>query len=182
LPFENDEKLMKTTLIYNPQSGPGFSPRPEEILNMLRKIGHDPTHVPTASEIDLDRALAEVEDLVVVAGGDGTIRAVALRLLGRDVKIAPVPMGTANNIAHLLALTGNPLEIVAGLADPIQKALDIGHVQTPDGSASTGERTSNWTQSANTFVGRGTRPSPMSRVNPTCIPVRRSARGARRPA
>jgi diacylglycerol kinase family enzyme len=126
---------MKTTLIYNPQSGPGFSPRPEEILNMLRKIGHDPTHVPTASEIDLDRALAEVEDLVVVACGDGTIRAVALRLLGRDVKIAPVPMGTANNIAHLLALTGNPLEIVAGLADPIQKALDIGHVQTPDGSA-----------------------------------------------
>jgi diacylglycerol kinase family enzyme len=126
---------MKTTLIYNPHSGPGFSPRLEEIMDILRKIGHDPTHTPTESEVDLDRALAEVEDLVVVAGGDGTIRAVAIRLLGRNVKIAPIPMGTANNIAHLLALAGNPLEIVAGLADPIQKALDIGHVQTPDGSA-----------------------------------------------
>jgi diacylglycerol kinase family enzyme len=135
LPFGNDEKLMKTTLIYNPKSGPGMKLGPEKIMELLRKSGHDPTHVPTESEADLDRALAEVEDLVVVAGGDGTIRAVAIRLLGRDVKIAPIPMGTANNIAHLLALAGNPLEIVAGLADPMQKAVDIGRVQTPDGPA-----------------------------------------------
>ena len=130
-----DEKLMKTTLIYNSHSGTGFSPNADEIMDMLGKNGYDPIHVPTKSEGDLDRVLKEVEDLVVVAGGDGTIRAVAIRLLGRDVKIAAIPMGTANNIARLLALQGSPLEIVAGLADPIQKAVDVGRVQTPDGPA-----------------------------------------------
>lgn len=124
---------MKTTLIYNPQSGTGFNPGPDEIMNTLRQIGYEPNHIATASELDLDRALANVQGLVVVAGGDGTIRAVATRLLGSNVKIAPLPMGTANNIARTLKLIARPLEIVAGLADPIERTIDIGCVETPDG-------------------------------------------------
>lgn len=126
---------METTLIYNPQSGAGFNPGPDEILNGLRAIGYEPNHIATASEADLHRALADIQGLVFVAGGDGTIREAAIHLLGSDVKIAPIPMGTANNIARTLELFGSPIEIVAGLADPMERCLDIGRVQTPDGPA-----------------------------------------------
>ena len=44
--------------------------------------------------------LARAKGLVVAAGGDGTVRAVALRLLGRDVPVAILPMGTAGAFAE----------------------------------------------------------------------------------
>ena len=40
-------------------------------------------HIVTATEEELDGELADAKDLVVVAGGDGSIRAVAICLLGR---------------------------------------------------------------------------------------------------
>jgi diacylglycerol kinase family enzyme len=43
-------------------------------------------------------------------------------------------MGTANNIARMLALTSNPLEIISGLANPLERDLDIGRVTMPQGS------------------------------------------------
>jgi YegS/Rv2252/BmrU family lipid kinase len=124
---------MHVTLIYNPQAGRTVQLGPEQILEALRQIGFDPVYRPTSTETDLDRVLEEARDLVVVAGGDGSIRAVAICLLGKNISIAPLPMGTANNIARMLALTASPLEIIAGLADPAERAVDIGRVQTPQG-------------------------------------------------
>lgn len=124
---------MQTTLIYNPHSGIGLKPRPEEIMNALRRIGHEPVYVPTSKETDLSHALEDVQDLVVVAGGDGTIKAVATRLLDRNIPIAPVPLGTVNNIARILGLNASPLEIVEGLGKPHERTLDIGRMHTPHG-------------------------------------------------
>lgn len=124
---------MQTTLIYNPQAGIGPHPGPNEIIEALRQIGHEPVYRPTSTESDLDQALAEARELVVVAGGDGSIRAVAIRILGRDIRITPLPLGTANNIARMLGLTGKPLEIIAGLSDPVRRNLDIGRMLMPQG-------------------------------------------------
>ncbi len=126
---------MQTTLIYNPQAGLRAHPTPAVILAALRQAGYDPVYSPTSTENELDHALANVEGLVVVAGGDGSIRAVTIRLLGKDIKIAPLPMGTANNIARMLGLTGNPLDIIAGLSNPVERKLDIGRMLTPEGPA-----------------------------------------------
>lgn len=124
---------METTLIYNPQAGSTSNLLPDEILIALRQAGHNPTYSATSTEEDLDEVLAKAKDFVVVAGGDGSIRAVATRLLGRDISIAPLPLGTANNIARMFSLTGTPLEIIAGLADPIKRDMDMGRVITPQG-------------------------------------------------
>ena len=130
--FRNNN--METTLIYNPQAGSTSKLLPDEILKALRQAGHNPTYSATATEKDLDELLAKAKGFVVVAGGDGSIRAVATRLLGRNISIVPLPLGTANNIARMLALTGAPLEIIAGLADPIERDMDIGRVVTPQGT------------------------------------------------
>lgn len=135
LNFHRPIRVMKTTLIYNPQAGIGAHPTPESILAALRDAGYDPVYYPTSTEDELDSVLDKAEDLVVVAGGDGSIRAVAIRLLGRDIKIMPLPMGTANNISRTLALTGNPLEMIAGLSNPVERKLDIGRMQIPEGPA-----------------------------------------------
>lgn len=127
--------LMQTILIYNQQARNTAQLEPDEILEAIHKVGFDPIYYPTATEKDLDHALAEAKDLVVVAGGDGSLRAVAIRLLGKNVRITPLPMGTANNIARMLTRTANPMEIIAGLADPVERDLDIGCVRTAHGPA-----------------------------------------------
>ena len=124
---------METTLIYNPQAGSTSKLTADEILEALRQAGYDATYAPTSTEEELDQVLANAKELVVVAGGDGSIRAVAIRLLNRNIRIVPLPMGTANNIARMLALSAKPLEIIAGLADPMERDMDIGRVVTPEG-------------------------------------------------
>lgn len=125
---------MQTTLIYNQLAGNAQQPTSDEILEALRQVGFDPVYHPTSSEKDLDHVLADAEDLVVVAGGDGSLRAVAIRLLGKNVRITPLPMGTANNIARMLTLPANPLEIIYGLADPFERDLDLGRMTMPQGT------------------------------------------------
>lgn len=125
--------MMHAILVYNPQARNTSKVPPEEMLEALKQAGYDAVYTPTSSEQDLDGVLKEAKDLVVVAGGDGSIRAVATRLLDRDIRIAPLPLGTANNIARTLSLDGKPSEIIAGLADPVERILDIGCVTTPKG-------------------------------------------------
>jgi diacylglycerol kinase (ATP) len=125
---------MEVILMYNPQAGSASKLTADQILEGLRQAGHNPSYIPTSTEADLDKVLADAKELVVVAGGDGSIRAVATRLLDRNVRIAPLPMGTANNITRMLGLTGAPLEIIAGLADPMQRDMDMGRVVTPQGT------------------------------------------------
>lgn len=124
---------MQATLIYNPNAGSTTQLSPDKLLDALQQVGYDPIYSPTLQENDLDQALADAKGLVVVAGGDGSIRAAAIRLLGREIPIAPLPMGTANNICRLLSLNGRPLELIAGLADPVEQAMNIWQVTTPHG-------------------------------------------------
>lgn len=54
----------------------------------------------------------------MVAGGDGTIRQVALELARRGAQrpLVIVPLGTANNIARTFGVTGSPGDILGDLA------------------------------------------------------------------
>ena len=45
-----------------------------------------------------------------MAGGDGTVGKVARQLIGGRTPIAVLPIGTANNIANTLGITGRPLQ------------------------------------------------------------------------
>jgi len=61
-------------------------------------------------------AASRGEKLVVAAGGDGTIAEVANGLLGTGVHLGVIPLGTANVLAHELALPFAPRAVAAALA------------------------------------------------------------------
>ena len=124
---------MQATLIVNPNSGGAEQVQPEELIEALREAGYEPVLKSTSSEEELDTALKGVQGLVVSAGGDGTFRAVATRLLGKNVSLTHLPLGTANNVGDALGIEGDALEIIAGLKDPRKDSFDVGIVTAPWG-------------------------------------------------
>lgn len=108
---------------------------PDELTEGLLEAGYYPVYKATNSEDDLDPILADVnEGLVVSAGGDGTLRAVATRLIDKEnIALSVIPLGHANNIANFLGVTQSPLEIIAGLANPQKQPFEVGRIASPWG-------------------------------------------------
>ncbi len=70
-------------------------------------------------------------EVVVVAGGDGTVGKVAKRLAGTGVPMAVVPMGTANNVARSLGLGVEACSAVLALKRAAERRIDLGVVTGP---------------------------------------------------
>ncbi|MGW4493427.1 diacylglycerol kinase family protein [Streptomyces sp. NPDC004376] len=75
------------------------------------------------------RALDEGAALVVVCGGDGTVRAAADRLAGSGVPLAVVPCGTGNLLARNLGLPLSPAEALDAALGGAPRALDLARVE-----------------------------------------------------
>lgn len=126
--------MKEASLIYNPNAGGATLLSAETICEELSKVGYDVTHIATSSEKDLDKVLNKIEGLVFVAGGDGSIRGVAIRAIQHpNLRIAPIPMGTANNIGNALGITGETHAVIAGYEHTFESTYDVGHIKAPWG-------------------------------------------------
>lgn len=126
---------MQAMLIYNPHSGGATGLSSEALLKALQGVGYSVTYRATESKDDLDEVLVGAEGLILVAGGDGTFRAVVTRLVGKNVSVLPLPLGTANNVCEALGIRGSALELIGGLGGkkPPTRPLDLGRVKGPWG-------------------------------------------------
>jgi diacylglycerol kinase family enzyme len=88
---------VRISLFYNQGAGEGESLK--QIRKTLERQGYTVVQV-VKDEADLGQLLATPTDLVVAAGGDGTVSAAARVLAGRGTPLAILPIGTANNIAR----------------------------------------------------------------------------------
>ncbi|MDJ0458641.1 diacylglycerol kinase family protein [Arthrobacter sp. NQ7] len=89
-----------------------------------------PTTASTRGRQETARALAAGTDVVVAAGGDGTVRAVAEELLGTGVPMALLPTGTGNLLARNVGV--NPAAWGAAISVVCQgndKAMDVGWLE-----------------------------------------------------
>jgi len=77
-------------------------------------------------------AISRGFSLVVVAGGDGTIDAVAGALVGSTVTLGIIPTGTRNNVALSLGIPGRIEAAVALLRDGRRVRIDAGHMRSGD--------------------------------------------------
>ncbi len=113
--------MRRATLLYNPNAGTAIDPR--TVIEAIADVGFD---VRAVRKAELDEALVDPGDVVVVAGGDGTVALAARRLAGTGVALVVLPSGTANNIGRALGV-GADLETVARtLDDPHEVRIDLG--------------------------------------------------------
>lgn len=122
---------MRLLLLHNPTAGGGNLKAPE-LTAAFERAGYAVDYRST-TEDEMDAIAAEAQDLVAVAGGDGTVGKVIRVLEGVDARLAIVPLGTANNIASFLEIHGAPEDVVAGLAEGRERTLDLGIAEGPWG-------------------------------------------------
>lgn len=109
-------------LIANPGAGVAGTTLVEEVTSALVSRGATlerttAANLATATHAARQAAESGRYDAVVAAGGDGTIRHVAAALIGTDVPLGIVPVGTGNVLAHEIGLAATPAAVVAMLLD-----------------------------------------------------------------
>jgi diacylglycerol kinase family enzyme len=115
---------MRIILMHNPKAGRGNHAR-KDLMATLTNAGHHAIYQSTKKS-DYKKALKKSVDVVLVAGGDGTVGQVGRELIDSGIPLAVLPLGTANNLACSLGFTASPEEIVAGLEHGKKRAFDIG--------------------------------------------------------
>ena len=102
---------------------------------MLREAGYEARYRSTQDA--WQEALAWPADLVIAAGGDGTVARVAAALLERGVPLGILPFGTANNVAKALGITrdGDAPTAARAWAAARARPFDIWRVTVDGGTA-----------------------------------------------
>lgn len=121
---------MRVAIVHNAAAGSrGLTEK--QVVRALVDAGH-----AILDEDALEEDASEV-DVVVVAGGDGTVTASAIELAKRDLPLAILPLGTANNMARGVGIVpGRDLlaDLVALLGDHEERRLDLGVVEDRRGT------------------------------------------------
>jgi diacylglycerol kinase family enzyme len=114
---------MRVSLFHNQRAGDSTSL--SWIRELIETSGHEVVRV-----FDREAAFGELIDdrteLVVAAGGDGTVSAAARLLAGRSIPLTILPLGTANNIAKTLQREASSDELVARWETAARRRVDMG--------------------------------------------------------
>jgi len=133
--------MKKARFIYNPSSGQEIIKRfIADILDKLEGYGYEASAFQTTPEDksaqnEAARATKAGFDLIVVAGGDGTINEVVngISPYKKRPKLAIVPVGTTNDFARALKIPRNkPLEAIDIIGKKQFLNIDVGLATTSD--------------------------------------------------
>ena len=125
----------RARLIYNPTSGQEIMKKNVgQVLDILEGFGYETSAFQTTPEPDsakneASRAAKAGFDLVIAAGGDGTINEVGngLAPLKKRPKVALIPTGTTNDLARALKIPrGNPIKAAQVIGKNQLIHLDVG--------------------------------------------------------
>ncbi|MBU6429197.1 MAG: diacylglycerol kinase family lipid kinase, partial [Cyanobacteria bacterium REEB65] len=129
-------RARKACLITNPAAGP-LSAKPDwrMVLDPLRRdgwwIAHQTTTGAGSAEHLAREAIRDGCQLIVVAGGDGTLNEALQPVVGTDVALGLIPVGTANILARELGIPLDPAAAARVLLDGHPRPIDVGRVQQP---------------------------------------------------
>jgi len=103
---------MRVTVVHNSSAGTS-STGVAALIGLIGAAGHRVAYRST-DDHDWHHALDRTGDLVVAAGGDGTVRRVFERLAGTPTLTTVLPLGSANNVARTLGIaSGRLTEVIA---------------------------------------------------------------------
>jgi diacylglycerol kinase family enzyme len=114
-------------LLINPRSGDD-SPTPEDVADAARALGVD-AHLLREGDDPAALARDSGARILGIAGGDGSLAAVAAAALETDACFVCVPFGTRNHFARDVGLDRNdPLAALPAFVDGIERRVDVGQV------------------------------------------------------
>lgn len=122
--------MKRATLLYNTQSGRGrIADRAEAIRSIFATHDYELELLPVDFHKNPFEGREDL-DLMVVAGGDGTVNFTvnAMRSKGLDVPLGVIPAGTANDFAGALGMSHDPLEAARQIAEGVDERVDCGCV------------------------------------------------------
>jgi diacylglycerol kinase (ATP) len=117
-------------LVSNPASGSSDEEALERVAGRLAELG-DVVRVAPGSVDSFAEELAEPSkgaEVVVVAGGDGTLNCAVNGLRDRlqDTVLGLIPMGTGNDLARTMGISFDPDEAAAAIVTGSPRPLDVG--------------------------------------------------------
>jgi YegS/Rv2252/BmrU family lipid kinase len=122
----------KLLFIVNPNAGKKIS---DKIISIIRKefpeniyyqlvIWKDPNHFEEITEQLKTQGYTDA----IAVGGDGTVNMVAKTILGTNIALGIVPIGSGNGLARSLGLSMNIEEVIKQLAEGKKTKIDTGTV------------------------------------------------------
>jgi diacylglycerol kinase (ATP) len=120
---------MRVLLIHNPKAGDRKHSR-KQLMASLNRWGHQTFH-QSIKQRGWKKAFKKPVDLVLAAGGDGTVHETAWQLMDSGIPLAILPLGTANNLARTLGFTAPVEEIIQSLHCGKSRPFDVGVARSP---------------------------------------------------
>lgn len=122
--------MKKCVIIYNPASGKIKKKNSiQPFYDILKKYGYETEIKYTSKKNDAVSIVEKLEevDLVISAGGDGTLNEVVTGNLARKKRLtlANLPMGTTNDVGNMYGFTKNTLKNLELLLHGVKKKIDV---------------------------------------------------------
>lgn len=131
------EQLKPLSLIYNKKSGFHAANKDEvyeQLVADLSTAGFEIQSFELSECINFDQMMqdillrhrqAENVGVVVAAGGDGTLNAVASKLMGTDIPMGILPLGTFNYVARVLNIPLNLLDAAKTISEGQPRSVHV---------------------------------------------------------
>jgi diacylglycerol kinase (ATP) len=139
--------MRRVAIIYNPASGQISARRKaavQEVLSVLRGAGVEAeafvTDTPGSATTHAEQAVRDGYDAVLACGGDGTVHEVLQSLVGTEVALGVVPLGTANALASNLGLIASPAKVARILLGAQRERIPVGRIHFQNGGGSLDSR------------------------------------------
>jgi len=138
---------MKALLLINPNSGPkSIRKEIDQAEKLLIENGYEIKKIISRSSNEarnaVQKAILQNFDLIIVAGGDGTINTVSNVLANTNICLAIIPTGTANVLANELKIPTRKLfksnyihNATKLIIENKQKVIDLGKVSFKNGES-----------------------------------------------
>ncbi len=123
----------RVLVIFNPHAGRRgrAAVRLRRVVAEIERLGCSAVVRTTGATGDAERLAGDAEpgfDLIVAAGGDGTVNEVANGVWRAGRPFAVLPLGTANVLANEIGLPRRPAELAAVIADAVPQPIWPGRI------------------------------------------------------
>ena len=134
------EQLKPLSLIYNKKSGFHAANKDEvyeQLVADLSTAGFEIQSFELSECMNFDQMMQEIllrhrqaenVGVVVAAGGDGTLNAVASKLMGTDIPMGILPLGTFNYVARVLNIPLDLIEAAQVIATGTTRAVHVAQI------------------------------------------------------